>query len=114
MRMQRFAQLFDLEKVEEQLGEKAWSPLEVARVGDFVLRAALFEGEYHWHVHEEDELFLVHRGQITIDTEAGALEIQEGQGAVIPAGMRHRPRAEKPAFVLMVEPFDLSSRGVAE
>lgn len=42
-----------------------WSPIEVARVNDWVVRMALFKGEYHWHAHEkEDELFYVVKGDL--------------------------------------------------
>lgn len=50
--------------------KKPWIPVEVARFNNQVLRVAIFEGEYHWHSHEnEDEFFLVYKGSITINTE---------------------------------------------
>jgi mannose-6-phosphate isomerase-like protein (cupin superfamily) len=49
---------------------KPWSPVEVARVNDQVVRMALIEGEYHWHKHtNEDELFYVQRGSIVIQVK---------------------------------------------
>ena len=44
-----------------------WSPIEIARVNDQVVRMALLDGEFHWHKHtNEDELFYVYKGSITI------------------------------------------------
>ena len=44
--------------------DKPWSPIEIARINDYVIRMALFDGEYHWHKHtNEDELFLCIQGE---------------------------------------------------
>lgn len=46
--------------------EKPWSPIEVARINEYVIRMALFKGEYHCHKHtNEDELFM-YTGSIVI------------------------------------------------
>jgi mannose-6-phosphate isomerase-like protein (cupin superfamily) len=104
MDLKFLAQVYDLEEVNERLGETYWSPIDVALMNDWVLRAAAFKGEFHWHSHEVDELFLVYRGEIVIDTEKGPIHLKEGQGAVIPKGLSHKPKADHRAVVLMIEP----------
>lgn len=90
----------------------AWSPVDVARVNDQVVRAALFDGEYHWHKHtEEDELFLVYKGSIRIELRDEIIKLSHGQLCVIPKGVEHRPVAEVPSVVLLFEPSVLKSRG---
>ena len=38
--------------------DQPWSPVEVARVNDQVVRMSFLKGEYHWHKHvNEDGLF---------------------------------------------------------
>lgn len=90
-----------------------WTPLEVARCNDQVVRLALFEGAYHWHVHErEDELFLIVKGQITIHVRDQAdIVLREGEVAVIPKGIEHCPESDGRSFVLMIEPSMLKSAG---
>ncbi len=91
---------------------EAWSPVNVAVVNDQVVRAALFDGEYHWHKHdEEDELFMVYRGAIRINLEKEVIELKEGQLCVVPKGVLHKPEADKPCVVLLFEPYVLKSRG---
>ena len=77
------------------------------------MRLALFHGEYHWHVHEqEDELFYVHRGEIIIQIRGGPdISLREGQMAVVQKGIEHCPKSEDPSYVLMFEPAVLKSRG---
>ena len=92
--------------------KKPWSPAEVAFVDDYVLRIAVFDGDYHWHVHKDhDELFLVYEGSIVIDTDEGSVELNAGQVTVIPKGLRHRPSAKKQAVVIMLESKELASAG---
>lgn len=111
MDIKLLAQMYDLAAVDKQLGDVFWSPIDVAHINDWVLRAAAIKGEYHWHSHGDDELFLVYKGQIVIDTEKGAIVLNEGQGAVIPKGLSHKPKAENRAIILMIEPANLKPKG---
>ena len=50
------------------LFDDRWSPRIAARLNDLDLKLVKVEGEFVWHRHvETDELFLVHRGHLTID-----------------------------------------------
>ena len=93
--------------------DKPWSPVEVARVNDQVVRMALFDGEYHWHKHRnEDELFYVYRGSIVIQIKGQPdITLHEGEIAVIPKDVEHCPKSLEPSYVLMFEPYVLQSRG---
>ncbi len=101
------------------VGEKAaeitepWSPVDVAYINDQVIRLALFHGEYHWHRHaEEDELFYVVKGGITIRLRAQPdVVLGEGQLCVVPKGVEHRPESPGPSVVLLFEPRALKSMG---
>jgi len=63
------------------------------------------EGEFVWREHPEtDDFFLVLSGEIVIDLEAGPVRLRAGELFVAPRGVRHRPRAEKEAHLLLIEP----------
>lgn len=100
--------------------EKPWSPMEVARVNDQLVRISLVEGEFHWHKQtDEDELFCVYKGRIIIqlkdqpDIALHLLTGSRGKGemAVIPKGMEHCPKSVEPSYVLLFEPYLLQTRG---
>ena len=58
-----------------------WQPIDVAYVNETALRIAKIEGAYNWHTHrDEDELFLVLKGKIYVDTEEGSVELKEKDG----------------------------------
>src|SRR3989338_937585 len=90
---------------------KPWNPMELARVNDTVVRMALFEGEYNWHKHgNEDELLLVYKGKITIQFRERNIELKEGEFIVVPKGVEHCPKSHEKSYVLMFEPATLKSR----
>ena len=92
---------------------KPWTPIDVARFNDQVVRLALFRGEYHWHRHEnEDELFFVFKGKITIQLRGqNDMVLNEGEMGLVPKGIEHCPKSDDDSYVLMIEPFSLSSAG---
>lgn len=102
---------YNLTDVDKKLGENYWSPVDVAYINDWVLRAAAVKGEFHWHTHKEDEFFLIYKGNITIQTENGNIDLSEGEGYVVPKGVRHCPKAEARAIVLLLEPKEVNTKG---
>ena len=93
--------------------DKSWSPIEVARVNDQVVRMARVEGEYHWHKHSsEDELFYVLKGRMVIQLQDQPdIVLSAGEMAVVPKGVEHCPKAEEPSYILVFEPYALVSGG---
>lgn len=102
----------DIDKLALKTSEP-WSPVDVAYVNDQVIRMAVFHGIYHWHRHvEEDELFYVVEGSITINVRGGEdVRLNKGQLCVVPRNVEHCPRSDEPSVVLLFEPRDLKSRG---
>lgn len=81
-----------------------WFNQTLCRVDEAVVRMGVVRGEYHWHHHEnEDEFFYVVSGRFLIDLEDRTVELQEGQGFVVPKGVKHRPHAPGRTVILMVE-----------
>lgn len=111
MNLINLIQKYNLEEIDKKLGNKFWSPVDVAYINDWVLRAAAIKGEFHWHSHKDDEFFLIYKGEIIIDTENGSIRLKEGEGTVIPKGLKHKPKAEERAVVLLLEPKRLNTKG---
>lgn len=84
-----------------------WQQRDLVTANDCVVRVARFEGEFPWHDHEDDELFLCWDGSFRIEWEEPgrrtAVTLSAGELFVVPAGVRHRPVAEQTAHGLMVE-----------
>ena len=90
-----------------------WTNQTLTQVNDSVVRLGVIEGDFHWHKHDaEDEFFLVLEGALTIEIEGRApAQLSPGQGVVIPAGVRHFPRARGRTVVLLVEKATVEPTG---
>ncbi len=94
--------------------EDPWTPRIVGELNGQQLKLAKFEGAFAWHSHErEDEAFLVLRGRFRLELRDRSLEVGEGQLAVVPRGVEHRPVAEEEAWVLLFEPASTRNTGDA-
>ena len=81
-----------------------WYNQTLCQVNDSVVRLGVVEGEYHWHKHDvDDEFFYVVEGQLLIDLEDRTVELDPGQGFVVPRQVVHRTRAPHRTVVLMFE-----------
>ena len=92
-----------------------WSPKIAGEVNDSYVKLVKFRGEFVWRKHdEEDELFLVVKGAITIRLRDGEVRLGEGEFAVVPRGVEHMPVADEEAHVLLFEPKTVLNTGDAD
>ena len=92
---------------------ETWSPRVLARINDSYLKVARIEGEFVWHEHrDEDEMFLVLKGELRIEREGDAtVHLKAGQAFVVPRGVRHRPIAAHECLMALFEPVGTAHTG---
>jgi len=106
----------NLLKAADEKISAVFKPAIAGDVNQSQVKVAKFGAVFDWHAHEnEDEGFLVLRGQIAIDFRDGAVELGEGDFLVVPRGVEHRPRSlTHEPVVLMFEPATTLNTGNAK
>jgi len=104
-----------INNIDKEFAEIAdyWSPRVVADVNGQSVKLAKLKGEFVWHDHaDEDELFFVVRGSLTIryrDRDDAVLNA--GDLHVVPKGVEHNPLAEEECWGMLFEPAETKHTG---
>ncbi|MBI1852105.1 MAG: cupin domain-containing protein [Planctomycetes bacterium] len=89
-----------------------WSPKIVGEINDMHVKLSKLQGEFVWHHHkDEDEFFLVVKGELTLKFRDRDVVLREGEFAIVPRGVEHCPVAEREAHVLLFEPKSTLNTG---
>jgi mannose-6-phosphate isomerase-like protein (cupin superfamily) len=81
-----------------------WSPRVVAELDDSYVKVAMVQGTLAWHSHDdEDELFYILKGKLTIEMEDRTVVLGQGDTFVVPKGVRHNPIAEHECHIMLIE-----------
>jgi mannose-6-phosphate isomerase-like protein (cupin superfamily) len=92
--------------------EEHWSPKIVGELNGQLVKLAKLKGEFVWHHHaDEDELFLVLKGEMTMRYRDREVIIGEGQFCIVPRGVEHMPVAVEECHVLLFEPESVLNTG---
>lgn len=92
--------------------DEHWRPKVVAQLNGQEVKLVKLLGVFPWHHHEqEDEMFLVWRGQMTIEFRDGRVTLQPGDFCVVPHGVEHRTMSDTEAEVLVFEPSQTRNTG---
>ncbi len=89
-----------------------WSPKIAGEVNESHVKLAKLKGEFVWHRHEnEDEMFLVVKGELLLKLRDEDVLLKEGEFYIVPRGVEHKPVAEEEAHVLFIEPKSTLNTG---
>ncbi len=90
-----------------------WFNQTLTTVNDAVVRLGIFEGDFPWHKHvEQDEFFLVLDGEMVLDVEGREpIVLRKHEGFTVPKNVLHRPRCRERTAVLMVESLGIVPTG---
>jgi len=83
--------------------DQYWSQKVIAEANGQLFKVAKGIGEINWHTHDDqDELFILYKGRLTIQLRTENIELFEGELFVVPRGAEHRAKAaEEAAFVIV-------------
>jgi mannose-6-phosphate isomerase-like protein (cupin superfamily) len=89
-----------------------WQPRTVAEFNGHDIMVVKAQGEFVWHKHDDtDDLFLVLRGELTIELRDRSVTLRPGEMFIVPKGVEHRPVAKEEVHVLLIEPSGTPNTG---
>jgi len=81
-----------------------WDPKVIGEVNDMYVKLAKIKGEFEYHTHQEDdELFYVIQGQLTMKYRNSEEIIEKGEMVIVPKGVEHKPYAEDEVYIMLFE-----------
>ena len=89
-----------------------WSPRIVGELNGQHAKVVKLQGEFVWHHHEnEDELFYVVKGRLTMRFRDREEILDPGEMIIVPRGVEHQPFAEQETWVMLFEPTSTLNTG---
>jgi mannose-6-phosphate isomerase-like protein (cupin superfamily) len=109
----KYGQLRLVDIPAEARANEPWFNQTLTTVNDAVVRLGIFEGDFPWHKHnDQDEFFLVLDGEIELDVEGQEpVRLRQHEGFTVPKNVVHRPRSPKRSVVLMIESLGIVPTG---
>ena len=89
-----------------------WTPKIISELNGQQVKLAKVKGEFVWHDHtNEDELFLVIKGELSLEFRDRSESVKQGQMIVVPKGVEHKPVAEEECWIMLFEPASTAHTG---
>jgi mannose-6-phosphate isomerase-like protein (cupin superfamily) len=85
--------------------EEFWSQRVIGRANGTLVKVAKGIRSTNWHAHDDqDEVFLVTRGELVVQLRTGDVTLRAGEMLVVPRGVEHCPRADDVVHLLLLGP----------
>lgn len=89
-----------------------WRPKIVGELNGQHVKLAKLKGEFIWHQHKnEDELFLIVKGNLCLRLRDREIWLAEGEFFIVPRGVEHQPVAAEEVHLLLFEPISTLNTG---
>lgn len=85
--------------------KKPFEMVEAGQVDEIGIYVYISHGRFGWHRHvDEDELFLVLNGLVSLESEWGSLTLHAGEMSLMPKGIGHRSASLWRSTVILMRP----------
>lgn len=92
-----------------------WSPRVVGELNGQLVKFVRLKGEFQWHAHQnEDEMFWVLEGELTIRLRHRDIVLGAGEFFIIPRGVEHMPVCAQECRIMLFEPAATKQYGDQE
>ena len=99
------------------LFQALWTPKIIGELNGQQVKLAKLKDDFVWHSHEnEDELFLIVKGELIMEFRDRVEHVREGELIIVPKGVEHFPRTAngEEVWVMLFEPAETKHTGAVE
>ena len=83
--------------------DQYWSQKVLGEANGSLFKVAKGTGSTNWHAHDDqDEVFVVLKGHLTMQLRTGDVELDEGDMFIVPRGVEHCPKADAEVHLMLV------------
>ena len=94
------------------LFQDQWSPKRIGTLNGQQILLAKIQGEFVFHKHDnEDELFMVMKGQLLLELRDKTVTVNPGEFYFVPKGVEHKPIAQEETHLILFEPLGIKHTG---
>ena len=104
----------DAINIQEKFGlfSDHWSPKKIGELNGQQIILAKVQGAFVFHKHDnEDELFMVIKGQLIIELRERSVVLNPGEFYIVSRGIEHKPTAKEETHLLLFEPLSTKHTG---
>ncbi len=95
--------------------EEHWRPRTAGFINGQVVKLVKFQGEFVWHRHDDtEEMFLVHKGAMTIRFRDREVLLKAGELFIVPRGIEHITLADEECEAILFEQAGTRNTGDIE
>ena len=88
------------------------SPKRIEKLNGQQIILAKLKGEFVFHKHDDqDELFMVIKGQLLLELEDKTVVVNPGEFYTVRRGVEHKPTAREETHLLLFEPLETKHTG---
>ena len=89
-----------------------WTPKKIQELNGQQILLAKIQGEFVFHKHDdEDELFMVIKGQLALELRDRTVIVNPGEFYMVPRGVEHKPSSKEETHLMMFEPLSTKHTG---
>eukprot|EP01084_Bolivina_argentea_P036050 66729_1 len=90
-----------------------WTPQIIGDLNENHIKIAKIKGEFVWHHHDVDEMFLIIKGNVIIKLRDRDVNLTEGEMFIVPKYIEHKPIVpnDQEAYIMLVEPKEVVNTG---
>ena len=88
------------------------NPRIAGELNESYVKLVKLKGEFVWHHHEnENEMFLIVKGQLVMKLRDRDVVLNEGEFFIVPKGIEHKPVAPEEVHIVLLEPKSTLNTG---